>query len=188
MTTISNYIKQVASVVSGSDHVLFFAKRADITAHSFDGSEIDGITGGDAFKIVEVDIDKVHYTAEGEGGSGFMSEQSLIMTFSKKSANLVKLVKELTDGVVSGLVAIRKDRHGDYWVSGLAPAAKVAQNRPWMGIEVNFDSGEKLENWEEGNKYIITLKRTSATEEYPLDTAQKAAMVGKTAAYVDWPE
>jgi hypothetical protein len=192
---LANYLKVCEQSVAGSDYRLYIGVANDIATQSWSSETLQELTMNDDpaatyFSYVEADLDGVHFTAEGEGGTGFMSEQSLILKFRKKSKTLVEFVEKLRDKLPCGLVAIRKDGHNQYWISGIAPPARVGENLYWNKVETNFDSGESVENWEEGNLYTVTLKRTSGTEEFLVSSG--AGHLGEglddgDAAIVNWP-
>lgn len=195
--SITNFIKSCTKNIAGNDHQLFFAPARMVTGITVTTGEVSAVTMSDAvtgppaipaglFSVVEADLDSVQFTSDGTAAKGYYSQQNLIAKFSKKSVALEKLVAELVDAATCGIVAIRVDGNGKAWISGVAQATDGG-NRPYMSVQEQFDSGESIEDSEDGNRYTITLSRMSAVREYPLDDTLTASVIGGTAAFIDWP-
>lgn len=187
--SLSNYLRKCTKTVAGNYDKVYLAKIGDIDGLTFDADEVNGITmeTGKHFVEVQADLDSVQFTAEDEATRGFFSNQELIMVFSQKSKELVALKDEISDAVTCGLVAIRIDGNNKGWLSGIAPVAKMVSNRPYLRMSANFDSGQSIEDVDEGNRYTITLGRLSATGEYPLTSSVTESILNGTAAFIDFP-
>jgi hypothetical protein len=187
--SIASFARATTKTVAGNYDKLFIAKVADIDEVTFTGSEVTTIAmvATKLFARLEADLDSVQFTTSGEGGRGYFSEQNLVAKFSQKSANMETMVSELINGAVTGLVAIRVDRNGKAWASGIAPAASALKNMPYLKVTEEFNSGENIEAVDEGNRYTLTLTRMSATREYPISAAYTAAILDGTATFIDWP-
>ena len=190
--SLTNYFKTCEQSISGSDYRIYVGAANEIDTETWSDELLQNLAmlGDKYFGYIEADLDGVHFTAEGEGGTGFMSEQSLVMKFRKKSLALIEFVELIRNKLPCGLVAIRKDGHNQYWISGIAPPADKGKNLHWNKVETNFDSGESVENWEEGNLFTVTLKRVSGTEEYLVSSGSEHLGEGlndKDAAIVEWP-
>ena len=195
--SISNFIKDCTKNIAGNQESLFVAPYPRVVSITLTEDEVSAIEMSELvvgppeipagkFAYLESDLDSIQYTSDGTAARGYFSEQNLIAKFSKKSKALEKTVSELTDAATCGLVAIRVDGNGKAWISGIAPAT-AAGNRPYMSVQDQFDSGEGIEDSEDGNRYTITMSRMSATKEYPLDETLTASIIGGTAAFINWP-
>lgn len=186
--SIAKYVKQTGKVIAGNDYKIFAAIFSDIIGATFSGNTLTALNldGSKKFGEIQADWDSVGYNAEGTSARGFMSEQNLTARFSKKTLQLMEVVDSLRDAAPSGLVLIRKDGSGNYWISGIAPLTKMAANRPYLSVQTNFNSGSSIEEVDEGNKYEITFNRMSATEEYPLASALGDTITNGTADWVDF--
>lgn len=188
--SISNYFRDCKKVVAGNYDKLFIANKDAIASITFDDKEVSAITMeiDKYFGIVEADIDDTAFTTEGTAEKGYYSEQELIAKFSKKTSALEAQVNEFIDGATCGLVIIRIDRQGYGWISGVADDDNYFANNPWHTVTESFNSGESIEDVDEGNRYTITFGRKSATREYKLTDALVDSLTkDQDAAFVDWP-
>jgi hypothetical protein len=188
--SITNYVKGCTKIIAGNDNKLFLLPVANMDTLAITANEITAIAleaTADGFSIIEADLDSVGYTSTGVAARGFFSEQSLVMQFSKKSTTLMTLVDELRANAGCGIIAIRRDGAGNYFLSGYAAVDEMAGNRPYDSVQADFNSGASIEETEEGNMYIVTLSRKSATEEYLLDSILSGTIDDGTAAFIEWP-
>lgn len=187
--SISTYVKSCSKTVAGNDFRLYAASFADIDTATFSNGSLTGITldGSEKFALLETDWDSMTFEANGTAGRGFYSEQSLTAKFSQKTPELDAVIDEIRDAIVCGIVLIRKDGMGQYWISGIAPAEEMGANRPYLSFETNFTSGTTIEEIEDGNVYSVTFGRLSATEEYPLSGSIVNDLNEGTAAFVNYP-
>lgn len=185
---LTKWTKTCAKTVAGNDYKLYAGRLGDISSAAFSGNTLTGITmDASAFFVeLEADWDSVTFTDEATATTGFFSTQNLTARFSQKTAALEAVVDELSDAAVCGLVLIRKDGNGNLWISGVAPLAKMAANRPYLTLQSNFSSGENLEAVEDGNKYSLTFTRVSATREFDIDSSLAADIVAGTATFIDY--
>lgn len=187
--SISNYLKTCSKVVAGNYDKLFVAGIDDIEGLTFSGETLTAITmeGTKKFGMLEADLDNVQFTTNGTAARGYFSEQQLIARFSQKTEELEATVEELLDVVTCGLVAIRIDGNQRGWISGIAPINKMVQNRPYLSLTEEFDSGMSIEDSEEGNAYTLTFGRMSATREYALSAAMVTSLLDESATFVEFP-
>lgn len=195
--SISNFIKDCTKNIAGNQESLFVAPYPKVVGITLTDDEVSAIEMSPAvvdpvvpigtFAYLESDLDSIQYTSDGTAARGYFSEQNLIAKFSKKSKALEKTVSELTDSATCGLVAIRVDGNGKAWISGIAPAT-AAGNRPYMSVQDQFDSGEGIEDSEDGNRYTITMSRMSATKEYPFNAALTEDILDGSAVFINWPD
>ena len=185
--SIASFSKACTKTVPGNYDHLFVVPYGDIDEVTWSDNEATAITmvAAKKFADVEADLDGIQYTSSGEAQRGYMSEQNLIAKFTQKTATLEKLVSELINNSVCGLVAIRIDRNGKGWVSGIAPAVSQLKNMPYTRVTEEFDSGENMEATEEGNRYTVTLTRMSATREYPIAGALVTTILAGTDDFID---
>jgi hypothetical protein len=190
--SLTNYLKRCEKTIPGNSNRLFVAKFEEIDAITFDSNKITAITmvdTGSFFSILDANFDTVSYTSEGTANRGFFAEQTLAGWFYNKSPELDAVIDELRDAAVCGLVIIRQDGNGNYWLSGTSPVANLAANRPYLSVTTNFGSGQTIQDIEEGNRYEISFGRISGTEEYMLSGSATAdAMDSGSAGFVNWPE
>jgi hypothetical protein len=192
--SITNYVKSCGTkVIPGNDYKLFVAAFPDIASITTDTDGfVTAITmeAAATFSYWEADIDSVQFTANGQSDRGFFSEQHLIAMFSRKSTALKTSIDEARGYTGCGLVIIRKDGNGKYWLSGIAPSAEMGANRPYLAMTTNFDSGASIENIEEGNRLQVDFSRMSGTEEYELlagDLSISSEIDAGTATFIGWP-
>lgn len=188
--SITNYVKSCTKVIAGNDNKVFIAPISKLDELTVTTGEISAITLAslaDGFSVIEADLDSVGYESTGTSKRGFFAEQTLTMSFSKKTKTLITLVDELRNGVVCGLAVIRRSGNGDYFLSGYAPISDLGGNRPYMSVETTFNTGMSIEESEEGDMYAVSLKRMSATEEYPIDATLSGTISGGTATFINWP-
>lgn len=191
---VANYVKDCSEKnIPGSDHKLFVSPKPNIAGITTD---VDGFVTAitmetdKKFAYWEADFDSVVYNATGEASTGFFSEQHLIAKFTRKTKALQDVVDEARAATGCGLVIIRRDGTGRYWISGIAPAAKMGANRPYHKLDTNFTSGENIQDLEDGNKYTLDFSRISGTEEYELEggpTSIGLSIEDGTAAFIEWP-
>jgi hypothetical protein len=187
---LTSYAKNCTAKKAGNSNKIFLVKVGDINEITFDTvtGEVEAITMGSGKKFAELnaDLHSVIYTSEGQGSTGYFSNQSLIAKFSKKTTTLEKTINELVDGVVCGLVAIRVDNNRNAWLSGMSADLQEGKSLPWDSIEDNFTSGESIEDFEEGDMYTVTLKRTSGIKEIRLENTLRDEFVDGTSTLVNW--
>lgn len=185
--SITNYIKDCTKNVAGNNDKLYVAAYEDIAGVTFSGTTFTDISmdSGKKFALLMADLDAVQYTSSGTAGRSYYSEQNLIARFSKKSPELETTVNDLIDQATCGLVVIRIDGNNNGWISGISPLDESIANRPYLSLTEEFDSGASIED-EEGNAYSLTFTRMSATREYDVASAVVTALLGRTAAFVDW--
>jgi hypothetical protein len=187
--SLSNFLRNCSKSVAGNHERLFVAKFGDIAGATFTNGVLTAISMDvDAsFAVLEADLDTVQFTSTGTAGRGYFSEQNLIARFSQKTAELEIVVDELINASTCGLAAIRIDGNGRAWISGIAPLDKMVQNRPYLSITEEFDSGASIEAVDEGNAYTLTLGRMSATREYAMDASLAGSLLDNSATFVNWP-
>lgn len=184
--SITAYVKSCDKIIAGNDNKVYLAPLDDVDSITATGGEVSAITMNATalFIPVEADLDTVGFESSGTANRGFFSEQTLSMNFSNKSPELITLIEELRATAGCGIVAIRKNGNGDYFISGIAPVEEMGGNRPYLSIETNFNSGASIEDSEEGNMYTVSLSRMSGTEEYILDSTLAASIDSGTATFI----
>lgn len=179
--SITSFTRLVTKTVAGNYEKLFIGRVEEILSTTWTTSQLDDITmkfvdGATApsytVGAIEVDIDSVHFTSEGEATRGYFSEQTMIFKIAQKTTESEALIEELLSGSTAGLFVIRVDRQGKGWVSGISPTSDQFINLPWLTVADSFDSGESIESVDEGNRSTITLTRKSGTREYAIDTTE----------------
>lgn len=187
--SISTYVKSCTKTIAGNDFQLYAASFTDIDTATFTDGSLTAITldGSKKFALLETDWDSMTFEANGTAGRGFYSEQTLTAKFSQKTPTLDATIDEIRDAIVCGVVLIRKDGMGQYWISGIAPVEDMGANRPYLSFETNFTSGTTIEEIEDGNVYNVTFGRLSATEEYPISGSIVTDLNAGTASFVDYP-
>lgn len=185
---LNKWAKTCTKTVAGNNFRLFAGRLGDITSATFSGNTLSGLTmdGSALFVELQADWDSIAFGDEATATTGFFSTQTLSARFSQKTAELEAAVDKLSDAAVCGLVLIRTDGNGRLWVSGVAPLAKMAANRPYLTLQSNFASGENLEDVEEGNKYTLEFTRVSATREFDIDPSFGATILDGTATFIDY--
>lgn len=187
---INNYLQNCDSTTAGNDRRIFVAPYGAIDSVTFDGENkvtaIDMINTGATFAELQADWDSVGFEREGEAARSFVSTQTLTASFTNLNAELITLMEQLRGFTVCGLVILRKDGQGRYFLSGYAPVEKSAQNRPYTRIEDTFNTGTEITEVDEANRQTINFIRTSGTEEYMLDESLAATMDAKTADFVNF--
>lgn len=177
--SITSFTRAATKTVAGNYEHLYVAPLADISEITWsETNQVTAITmvAAKAFADLETDLDSVQFTTNGEGGRGYFSEQNIIAKFSQKTAAMETLVSELINGAVAGLVAIRIDRNGNGWISGVAPDSMMLRNMPYLKVTEAFDSGENIEASADGNRYTITLTRMSGTREFPIESGTSSLL------------
>jgi len=190
--SITNYFKPCEITVPGNDNRLFIASYEDIDTYTFDGNLLTGVTmkTDKGFAVIEADFDAVQFENTGTANRGFFSEQTLTAWFSNQKEELQVLLDELRNQTPCGLVVIRRDGNNRYWISGIAPEGKMGANRPWMSLESNFDSGQSIEDIEEGNRYELIFNRVSGTEEFFIEDGTDSvseSLANGSADFINWP-
>ena len=184
---IDNYFKNCAKTTSGNHHKFFAARISDIDDITISGDttvtaiSMDGLS---LFAQANADIDTVGFTSTLTGKSRQFNACEFVARFSKKTEQLMKFKNQLSDGVVCGLVIIRVDNDKNVFISGINK--DVMFSRPYDEIEANFNAGTSVEDIEEGNSYMITLRRNSPDEEYKLDSTLAASVLAGTAPFISW--
>jgi len=183
---LANFIPTCAKNTPGNAYELYMAPKGSVTALAETSGEISTLTAAaDTFKRVRADIDTVQYTHEGTFGTSGGYTQTLIAKFSTASTELNTLVDELQAGIACGYEIIYVDANQKVWLSGVSISTKEGSNRPWNKFTSNYDSG--LAMTDEGMQAdTITFTRTSAYRPVELDSTLAAAVLGGTAAYIDW--
>ncbi len=190
--SITNFFKICEKNVPGNRSRLFVANMEDIASYTFQGKELESITmeSQKHFAIIEADFDAVQYESAGQANRGFFCEQTLTAWFTYYRQEVLDLFDELRDAAPCGLVIIRQDGNGQYWVSGIAPLTKMGANRPWLSVETNFNTGMSIEDIDEGGRAEVIFGRLSATEEYLLEDGSGSIALSLDegdAAFVEWP-
>lgn len=186
----SSFLKTCVKNTPGNRDEVYLCTKADITSITLTSEEVSAITmeSGKKFKRFQGELDKVQFQTSAQASTVFSEEQTLTMSFSKKTKAFNVAIygaDGVIDQVVCGLIVIRVDGNGRGWISGISPATVEGKQRPYKRAEVNFDSGMSPTE-EDGAQPQLILKRTGQSPEYPLDDTLNAALVGGTATYIDW--
>jgi hypothetical protein len=186
--SISNFVKSCERNVAGNSDILLVGRSAWVSALTMTQDKVSAITMASMqkFAYLEPDFDSVKFDSDGTSMRGYFSEQNLTSKFSKKTTALEKTISDISAFSNCGLCAIRIDNNGIGWLSGVAPATAKG-NKPYHSVQDTFDTGESIEESEEGNRYTLILNRKSATKEYELDALLTASILDKTATFVNWP-
>ncbi len=181
---IAKYSKTCGKNVPGNSR-LFFVEAAKISSITATGNEISAITMSDSTKFREfgADIDSIKFTIEGTGSASYSEVQKLEAKFSKKTTALITAKNSLIDAVACGVAIIRVDNNAKAWLSGYT--VNDRNRRAYNKITTNFDTGAKPSD--EGTAaYTITLEAEGFDDELAFDTTSNAAIVGGTAAFIDY--
>ena len=181
---IAKYSKTCGKNVPGNSR-LFFVEAGNISSITVTSNAISAITMSNTTKFSEfgADIDSIKFTIEGTGSASYSEVQKLEAKFSKKTTALITAKNSLLDAVACGVAIIRVDNNGSAWLSGYT--AKDKNRRAYNKITTNFDTGAKPSD--EGTAaYTITLEAEGFDDELAFDTTSNAAIVGGTAAFIDY--
>lgn len=190
--SIVSYIKDCSKEkVAGNYHKVFVGLANKVDGKTFTGDTkiLTELTMdiNSKMKILEGQIDGVQRTHEGEGTRGYFTNQEIIVRFERKNPELERTVESLIKLKSCGLFLIVVDNTGQGWVSGIAPASEYFKNKPFYSINDEFDSGESVEDAEDGNVWAVTFQRNSGTREYGIEASMVESLVEENADFVDWP-
>lgn len=183
---LANYLPTCGKNIAGNSRIVFIAPSGSVTALAETSGKISTLTAAiDVFKRVKADLNSVQFTSEGTFTTTGAYTQNLIMRFSNPSTELNALVDELRDGIACGFEIIHVDNNRKVWLSGVSLATKEGSDRPWNQLVSNIDSGVALTDTDV-QADTITLTRVSAYRPVELDGTLAAAVLGGTAAYIDF--
>ena len=183
---LANYLKTCAKNTAGNKYEVYIAPHGSVTALAETSGEISTLTASvDVFKRVQADLDTVQYTHEGTFKTSGAYTQNLIMKFAKASTELNTLIDELVDGIACGFEIIWVDANSKVWLAGVSIDTKEGNDRPWNQMVSSYDSGVLLTD-EDVQADTVTLTRVSAYRPVELDATLAAAVLDRSAAYIDF--
>jgi hypothetical protein len=185
---LANYLPTTCKVIPGNRNVIYIAPTRSITVLAETSGEISTLTAADdVFKQVRADFDSVQYTDDGTYKTSGGSTQNLVCRLANASPKALNaLIDELTAAIACGLDIIWVDNGSNVLLAGTSVAAKEGTSRPFNQLQVTYDSGATLLD-ENTQAATLTFTRVSAVRPMPLDATLKAAVLGGTAAYIDFP-
>jgi hypothetical protein len=186
----TSYLKTCVRNTPGNQYQVYLAPIASLTSITLTTNEVSAVTmnGGALFQRVQGKLDQVRMVKAANVGNNFSETQTLTMRFDKATSTLATWFYG-TDGIanqiVCGMAAIRVDGNGQAWISGVSPASVEGLLRPYQKATINFDSGVGPTE-EDAAQPELVLERTGAAPEYAFDSSTNAAIVGGTAAWINW--
>lgn len=182
--TIAVFNKSCSKNVSGNSRI-FIAEVTNVTAITVTSGEITSITGDDAFKEIEVDLDTILRIEEKIAGKlNYGIDVTVDMKLAHPNADLNTLRDSLVAASPCGMLAIVKDGNGTYWLVGYNELDLVT--RPLYLAQDNFTSGAELID-PEGNKVSLQLARNMADPSLPLDSTLGTLIEDGTAEFIESP-
>lgn len=167
---------------------LFLAEANSDISVTWSGDTVTAIAGSDKLLELQADINTVSFTSEGEWGKSGFDTQTLAAKFSKSTPELETMVKNLKKSMTCGLFAVYVDNNKNGWLVGLAPAAEDFHNDYFRQLNVNYATGESVENVDDGNIQSIELVRMSATNKYPISSAVTSTILDRTATFITFAD
>ena len=181
--TVAVYQKACSKNVSGNSKI-FVAEAANVSAITVTAGEISAITGAEAFKEIQVELDTIVRTEEKIAGKlNHTFDVSINMKLAHPSKDLNTLRNSLVSASPCGMLALVRDHNGEWWLVGYNELDLVT--RPLFLAQDNMTTGAELIDIE-GNKASLILSRSLADASLPLDATLAAAMDAQSAAFADF--
>ena len=184
---IAKYIKSCGKNIPGNKYQFYITEVANVTSVTETSNEISAVTmaGGAKMQRATAEIDSIQFTSEATFATAGGHNQTLTLKFGNRSTALETFLSSLVDGVACGLIAVWVDNNGKAWCMGASAAAKEGTTRPINGMTANFDSGLLITDTDV-SAYTVTLTRLSGYAPLPFDSTLTAAIIGGSAAFIDW--
>lgn len=161
---ITAYVKTCSAHTPGNRQLLLIPAD-EVTSVTMATGEVTLMVQSAANDAVAISFDRDGMTRMEENtatkGGILYSTQKLEIDLSGSSTNLQKLIKEIADTSVCGIVAIVVDANSERWLMGVEAIGTfgTATTTTIVGLQLesaNFTSGKSMDE-EDGDKYVLTL-------------------------------
>lgn len=186
----TSFLKSCVRNTPGNQYQVYMCPVASITSITLTSNEVSAVTmnGANVFQRVQGHLDQVRMAKVANATNNFNETQTLTMRFNKFTSALATWfygADGIVNQVVCGMVVIRVDGNGQAWISGISPASVEGALRPYQKATINFDSGVAPTE-EDAAQPELVMERNGAAPEYAFDSTLNAAIVGGTAAFINW--
>jgi hypothetical protein len=182
--SLAKFQRVCAKNVSGCQ-ALYVAEQANVTALTVTSGEISAVTGADAFKEIEADIDSINWETSSEkvGLAGIVYRNTISWMISKMRLAMNTLREALADGSPCGFLAIVTDGNAQNWLVGYSE--NDLKNRPLRLQTETGKTGQGLTE-AEGNVMNFSLQNECGGLVIPFDSNTNADINAGTADYIDY--
>lgn len=182
---IAAYSKACEKNVGGNSAV-FVVEASLVDTVTVTTGEISALTmtSTNEFQQVQADLDSVVHTQEGAGSQNNMAYTHRVeMRFSKPSTELNTLRNSLADASPCGILAIVQDGNGECWLVGWSENDGIARALFLATDSLNSGATPTDEN---SQAITVALQCVNGYLSLPFDDTLKAAIVGGTAAFINY--
>lgn len=187
---LTNYLRNCQPRFAGVNPSIFIGEASKAWDITFSGNTITAIvsdeTPAEKMQEFQAEPHTVSFGSEGEWGNSGFETQTITARFGKASDALDTAVKNLKKSLVCGVFVIYIDNNKKGWLVGLAPTNEDFYNDYFRKLTTNFNTGESVEDVDEGDTLFVELSRESATGKYPLATALVNTILAKDAAFINY--